>query len=90
MKLTLNSALLKVLTLIQQRKKVAITEEQLGLSTDWYADTKNAFFSLPDELISRVNLKKNESCFQAIEALNIPQEWLSTESHELYQYEFTY
>ena len=90
MKLELNAPLLTVLVLIQERKAVALTESKLGLTTDWYADTRSAFFSLPDELISRVNLKKSELCFRAIESLKIPKEWLSTESHELYKFEFSY
>jgi hypothetical protein len=90
MTLILNYSLLTVLNLIKKRKDLAIAESELGLTTDWYADTRNAFFSLPDELISRVNLKKSEYCFQAIEALNIPQEWLAAESHELHKFEFNY
>jgi hypothetical protein len=90
MKLTLNSALLAVISLVKQKKELAITESILGLSADWYADTRNTFFSLPDELILSVNLKKNEYCFRAIEALDIPKEWMTTESHELYKFEFNY
>jgi hypothetical protein len=88
--LKLNSKLLSVLQLIQYRKRLAIVESRLELTSDWYADTRGSFFSLPDNLVNDLGLAKNEMCFRAIEGLIIPKEWLSTEAHELNKFEFSY
>jgi hypothetical protein len=88
--LTLNDKLLSVLQLIQFRKNLALVESQLELTSDWYADTRESFFSLPDDLVDGLGLAKNEMCFRAIEALTIPKEWLTTEAHELNKFEFSY
>lgn len=88
--LKLSSKLLSVLQLIQNRKRLALTESILGLTPDWYSDTREGFFSLPDHLVSGIGLAKNEMCFRAIERLTVPKEWLTTEAHELKKFEFSY
>ena len=88
--LKLNDKLLSVLMLIQQRKALAITESELNLTTDWLGDTKKAFFALPDTLCSEIGLIKNNFCFNAIERLSIPGEWLNTDVNELDKFEFSF
>jgi hypothetical protein len=88
--LKLNSKLLSVLLLVRKRKELALVESDLEFTTSWYADTRESFFALPDRLVSGLGLAKNIKCFRAIEGFRVPEEWLTTEAHELNQFEFCY
>ena len=86
----MNSALLSILELIQEKKSHALIESQLGLITDWYSLTRDYFFNLPNALVLSNGLEKSEKCYRAIESLDIPVEWLATEADKLSQFEFNY
>jgi hypothetical protein len=88
--LKLNSKLLAVLQMVQCRKQLALVESELGMTSSWYADTRESFFALPNSLVSELGLAKNIKCFRAIESLTVPEEWLTTEAHELDAFEFCY
>jgi hypothetical protein len=88
--LKLSANLLSVLMLVRDRKQLALVESDVGLTTSWYADTRESFFALPDRLVSGIGLAKNIKCFRAIEGFSVPEEWLKTDAHELDQFEFSY
>jgi hypothetical protein len=88
--LKMTPQLLLIISLIKSKKEYDKAQSLLGLTNDWYSETRRSFFSLPDELVHGAGLKKNEYCFQAIELLEIPKEWNSAKERELSQFTFTY
>ncbi len=57
---------LRIIILIQAKKKLAINESILSISKDWYMDTKKYYQNFPSNMLSEVGLVKTDSCFNAI------------------------
>ena len=90
MKLTLNEKLLCVLSAMQKKRSLLITESQLGLVDDWTKVLHEYYQSLPNDLVDELGLKRNLHCYRAIEIFDVPQEWLETELDALDQFSFGY
>lgn len=89
--LAMNERLLGVLCALKAKQDLAVCETSLpGYPADWSAAVKTYFFSMPDDLIASVGLRKNEYCFDAIVSLQIPDVWLNTEYDQLEQFHFCY
>ena len=86
----MNSALLSILELIQEKESCTNRITTWHLITDWSSLTRDYFFNLPNALVLSNGLEKSEKCYRAIESLDIPVEWLATEADKLSQFEFNY
>lgn len=89
--LTLSEELLTVLLAIQQKKALAITESNIdGFNSSWLDALERYFYSLPKDLMQRLGLKRNTTCFRATVRFQIPPEWLETDISDLALHTFTY
>lgn len=84
----MNESLLSVLVMLKRKQALLISEAELGMCTDWPRELRRFIFSLPKSMFQGVGLKRNEQCIRAIERLDVPGEWLTTESDELSFYKF--
>ncbi|WP_318493540.1 hypothetical protein [Photobacterium leiognathi] len=91
-KLKMNSTLLNVLSLLKSRQLLAVNEQMLGLDggKGWPKSLRDYYYALPKELTTDLGLMRNECCINAIERLQIPEEWLVTNTDELDKFEFNY
>lgn len=89
----MNEKLLSVITAIKHKKLLAITESYFDVDgkEDWLKQLHDYYFNeLPAWLITDLGLKRNETCFRALESFKIPNEWNETESDKLNQFTFFY
>jgi hypothetical protein len=80
---TMSTRLLFVIDAVQKTRGVAVSEGCLGISKDWLSKTREYFFSLPDDLIAELGLKKNELCLMAILDFKLSNELTELEDSAL-------
>ncbi|MGK2231295.1 MAG: hypothetical protein ACI92O_000453 [Colwellia sp.] len=82
--LKISSQLMLVIQLIQTKKEHGLILSELGVDNDWVGDIKEAYFALPDNVMTSTGLKKNTRCFTALFKFSIPVKWLSVQSEQHY------
>jgi hypothetical protein len=88
--LTLNKKILGIIILMQDKKRLSISESILDIKCDWLKNVRSYYFDLPDHILVDTGLVKNEYCLSAILRFDITSEILSTESDDLKLFTFTY
>lgn len=104
--ISMNEKLLSIICMVQAAKALFVNEislvdygskienaaytDRMRSDKDWLQRTENYYYSMSNELIDEVELKKNTYCFRAIIDFQVTDEMLNTKPNKLDQFWFSY